>query len=94
MNDIPYPEVAAAMGTGQDQPICAGNNTHIQSTSGLRTWNLTTERQIYTYFNKMIADHPDFMQSVAFHEGYSTEAVNKVDSALSAVPYRDYNLLT
>jgi hypothetical protein len=55
---------------------------------------VTTERQIYTYFNKMIADHPDFMQSVAFHEGYSTEAVHKVDSASSAVPYRDYNLLT
>jgi hypothetical protein len=92
--DVPFPEVPEAMGTGQNQPICAGNQTHIQSTSGLQTWNVTTERQIYTLFNDMIAQHPEFSQSVAFHEGYSTEAVNRVDPALSAVSYRNYYLLT
>lgn len=92
--DIPFPDVPAAMGTGQDQFICAGNSTHIQSTAGLRTWNVTAERRIYKYFNAMIAERPEFTQSVAFHEGYSTEAVNKVNPALSAVSYRDYYLLT
>ncbi|KAI1398668.1 hypothetical protein F4819DRAFT_502163 [Hypoxylon fuscum] len=92
--DVPFPEVPEAMGTGQDQPICTGNQTHIQSTSGLQTWNVTAERQIYELFNGMIAQHPEFSESVAFHEGYSTEAVNKVDPALSAVSYRDYYLLT
>ena len=82
------------MGTGSNQPICAGNQTHIQSTSGLQTWNVTAEREIYTWFNNMIAENPEFIQSVAFHEGYSTEAVNSVDSTLSAVSYRDYYLLT
>lgn len=82
------------MGTGQDQPICAENTTHIQSTSGLQIYNVTAERQIYVHFNKMIAEHPEFVNSVAFHEGYSTEAVINVDPALSAVPYRDYYLLT
>ena len=92
--DVPFPEVPEAMGTGQDQPICEGNQTHIQSSSSLQTYNITAERQIYKLFNDMIAKHPEFATSVAFHEGYSTDAVTKVDHALSAGPYRDYYLLT
>ncbi|ORY71425.1 uncharacterized protein BCR38DRAFT_479917 [Pseudomassariella vexata] len=92
--DVPFPDIPAAMGTGQDEPICSGNQTHIQSSAGLQVYNITAERQIYTHFNQMIADHPEFAVSVAFHEGYATEAVTKVDPALSAVPYRDYYLLT
>lgn len=90
--DVPFPDIPEAMGTGQDQPICAGNATHIQSSAKLQTYNVTAERQVYTLFNEMVASHPDLSNSVAFHEGYSTEAVTKVDPASTAFPFRGYFL--
>lgn len=82
------------MGTGLDEPICTPNQTHLQSSASLKVWNVTTEREVHTKLGELYAKYPEFSEAIAFHEGYSTKAVTEVDSSASAVPYRDYSLLT
>ncbi|KAI6349208.1 FAD-linked oxidoreductase oxr2 [Pyricularia grisea] len=91
--DVPYPEVATAMGTGQDQPLCQPGDAHVQVTSQFNVYNVTAERALYQLFNRTIAEHPQLADSVAFHEGYSTAAVDRVDPNASAVAFRDRKLL-
>ncbi|KAK4223289.1 hypothetical protein QBC38DRAFT_548593 [Podospora fimiseda] len=94
MGDVPYSQVATVQGTSWDSPICQHGNVHVTSTVFLQVYNLTTERQIFEGFKRRAKSSPALAaQSFIMHEGYSTEAVDKIDAASSAYPFRsDYHL--
>ncbi|KAH8836448.1 FAD-linked oxidoreductase oxr2 [Pyricularia oryzae] len=91
--DVPYPEVATAIGTGQDHPLCQPGDAHVQVTSQFNVYNVTTERALYQLFNRTISAHPQLADSVAFHESYSTAVVDRADPNVSTVAFRDHKLL-
>lgn len=91
--DVPYPQIADIQGTGMKSPLCAPETTHITSTAGLKSYNITAQREIYELFNKRVAAHSEFKTARVVHEGYSNVGVRKRDSASSAFPFRDENHL-
>ncbi|KAL8371158.1 hypothetical protein RB595_001146 [Gaeumannomyces hyphopodioides] len=92
--DVPYPQVATAMGTGMDQPICEPGYANVQSTSMFNAYNVTAERALYRLMARTIARHPQLASAFALHEGYSTAAVDRADPDASAVAFRRRKLLT
>ncbi|KAL8361144.1 hypothetical protein RB601_007157 [Gaeumannomyces tritici] len=56
--DVPYPQVAPAMGSGMDQPICEPGHAHVQSTSLFDAYNVTAERELYGLLARTFARHP------------------------------------
>lgn len=87
--DVPYPEVSAAQGEGEDDFICQDNQFRITSTAGIEVYNVTAERQIYEGFVQRIASNPTLAAGTGIlHEGYSTEAVEDKNPDDSAYPWR------
>jgi hypothetical protein len=91
--DVPYPEIATIQATGINGTLCVPNQKHIVATAGLKTYDLDIERQIYDTFNRIVAEYPDLKTAHIVHEGYSTEAVQKVDPTSTAYPHREDTLL-
>ncbi|KAL8304521.1 hypothetical protein RB597_004327 [Gaeumannomyces tritici] len=56
--NVPYPQVAPAMGSGMDQPICEPGHAHVQSTSLFDAYNVTAERELYGLLARTFARHP------------------------------------
>ncbi|EJT81181.1 hypothetical protein GGTG_01165 [Gaeumannomyces tritici R3-111a-1] len=56
--DMPYPQVAPAMGSGMDQPICEPGHAHVQSTPPFDAYNVTAERELYGLLARTFARHP------------------------------------
>lgn len=93
--DVPYPKVASSTGTGLNDPICQHGNVHRTSTVFLRAFNATAERQIFESFKRRAVEDPVLAQGCTIlHEGYSTEAVEAIDSASTAYPFRADRHLT
>lgn len=92
--DVTYPRLSEVQGTAMNTETCAPNHTWITSTAGLKTYNITTTRQIYELNKQYIKQYPQLLSPAVVHEGYSTAAVHKVKSEDSAVPFRDYDFLT
>ena len=93
--NVPYPELAEAGNSADDQPTCYAVSDRIISTASLFEWNITAEQQVFDSFKMRIAQNPALTNGTyIIHEGYSTEAVQKVDPASSAYPFRDRQFLT
>ncbi|PLB52313.1 FAD-binding domain-containing protein [Aspergillus steynii IBT 23096] len=91
--DVPYPQISDIQGTGMKSPLCAPETTHITSTAGIKSYNITAQREIYELFNRRVAEQPEFKTARVVHEGYSNAGVRKRDPASSAFPFRDENHL-
>ncbi|KAK7946577.1 FAD-binding domain-containing protein [Apiospora aurea] len=87
--DVPYPEIAGIQGMAEGGPGCL-SNLKAGTSVGLRSYNVTSQRQILTLFNATMASYPSLAAGgVVFYEGYSTKAVQAVDPVLTAYPHRD-----
>jgi hypothetical protein len=91
--NVPYPDIAPAMMTGIDDPLCEPGLARISGTAGLQVFNLTTQRQIYELFKSNINKHPELINSWVVMEQYSVEAVLAVDPKSQSYPWRDDYLL-
>lgn len=60
---------------------------------GLRTYNATANRAVYNLFKKMVIEQPAFNGSIVHFENYPVEKMQSIDSASTAYPHRDGNLL-
>ena len=92
-DSIPYPEVAEATGTGSGDPLCQFGNSHVQSPTGLLTYNITTNRQVYDFFKNVTIETPAFNGSYIVFEGYSLEGMKAVEPDSTAFPHRADNIL-
>lgn len=93
--DVPYPRIAKAQRTSEDDSICEKGRIHITATAGLQVYNVTATRLIFEGFKQRIVSNPALAAGGSIlHEGYSTEAVNAQNPASSAYPFRaDYHLM-
>lgn len=93
--DVPYPEVSVVQGTGVEGFLCeTENTTRIIAPAGLQVYNVTAQQQIFDGFKQRMAQNPELAAGgIIVHEGYSTEAVNAIDSDVSAYPFRADHLL-
>jgi hypothetical protein len=95
VGDVPYPEVAHAQGSGNDDAICQHGNEYRTSTVFIREWNTTAERRIFEGFKRRAATDPILAVGCSMlHEAYSTEKVEAIDSRSSAYPFRTDRHLT
>jgi FAD/FMN-containing dehydrogenase len=90
---VALPGLAAVQKTGMDDELCAGGRTHIMSTAGIQTYNVTAQRKIYDLYARNVALHPELGGTWVLHEGYSVAAVRRPDPASMAYPHRDDHLL-
>lgn len=90
---VSLPELAAVQKTGLEDELCAPGRTHVMATAGIQAYNVTVQREIYDLFVRNVALHPELGATWVLHEGYSVEAVRKVDPAASAYAQRDDYLL-
>lgn len=93
--NIPYPEVAHAQQTGEEDAICQDGVIRITSTSGLQVYNVTAEQQIWNSFVQRLKTNNELAQGgIILHEGYSTAAVEAINGDTSAYPFRaDHHLM-
>ena len=90
---VPYTELANASGSGLQASICQNGLSWKSYPVGTLMHNITTNRQIYGLFSKMVSDNPEFNNSVVQFEGYSLQGVKAVDPASTAYAHRADNLL-
>ena len=91
---VPYPEVAHASGSGVEDSVCQNGLSWKLYPVGALVYNITTNRQIYNLFSKMVSENPEFANSsVVQFEGYSVQGVKAVDPASTAYAHRADNLL-
>jgi FAD/FMN-containing dehydrogenase len=90
---LPYPEIPVAEGTHAEGPLCEKGDQRMQMNAGLKEYNVTAQRQVFELFKKNIFHDPAILGSVIVMEGYSTQAVAKVDPASTAYALRDDDLL-
>ncbi|KAF5602429.1 fad binding domain protein [Fusarium subglutinans] len=87
MGDVPYPEIPVRQNT--DISNCVSARFSLASVM-LQTWNITTERALYTHFMRNVALYPDLAATARlYYEGYAHRGVQAVDSASTAYPHRD-----
>ncbi|KAK0507960.1 hypothetical protein JMJ35_009849 [Cladonia borealis] len=91
---VPYTGVAHASGSGVEDFVCQNSDLSWKLYPvGALVYNITTNRQIYSLFSKMINDNPEFNNSVVQFEGYSLQGMKAVDPASTAYAHRADNLL-
>ena len=90
---VPYTEVAHASGSGVEDAVCQSGMSWKLYPVGALVYNITTNRQIYSLFSKMVSENPEFNNSVVQFEGYSLQGVKAVDPASTAYAHRADNLL-
>ncbi|KAL7755536.1 hypothetical protein ACKLNR_014634 [Fusarium oxysporum f. sp. zingiberi] len=88
-----YPQLFDALGSGLTSDMCKAGRTHIVSTAGLIQFNVTAQREIYNLFNQKIAQYPELNNTRVLHEGYSVTRVQSIPYNASSYPYREENLL-
>lgn len=94
MGDVSLPDISIIQGTSEGTASCAPNHTWITSTAGIKTYNITTTRQIYALNNAYIQQYPQLQSPSVVQEGYSNAAVRSIPAEDSAFPFREYNILT
>ena len=91
---VPYTGVAHASGSGVEDFVCQNSDLSWKLYPvGTLVYNITTNRQIYSLFSKMINDNPELNNSVVQFEGYSLQGMKAVDPASTAYAHRADNLL-
>ena len=90
---VPYTELANASGSGLQASVCQNGLSWKSYPVGTLMHNITTNRQIYSLFSKMVSDNPEFNNSVVQFEGYSLQGVKAVNPASTAYAHRADNLL-
>ncbi|KAL8779318.1 MAG: hypothetical protein Q9213_006998 [Squamulea squamosa] len=90
---VPYADLADAVGTGVNSPVCQPGMGAASSPVGIQNFNTTTNRQVYDLYSDLVTKHPEFKGSVVQFEGYPMQKVQSVDSASTAYAHRDDNLL-
>jgi hypothetical protein len=89
-DDVPYPTISVAQQTDVDSFICQNSYTRLTTTSFLKVFNVTAERQIFDTFKARLATDPTLAYSaVILHEAYSSRGVQAIPSQDSAYPWRD-----
>lgn len=93
--NLPFWQIPSVQGTGLEDPLCEPGHTHITTTAGLQTYNITAQRQIYELYEQKVTEKPELGPvSRVVLEGYSFEAVKRRDPASSAFPHRGDYILT
>lgn len=90
---VPYTGVAHASGTDVEDSVCQNGLSWKLYPVGTLVHNISTNRQIYSLFSKMISDNPEFNNSVVQFEAYALQGVKAVDPASTAYAHRADNLL-
>lgn len=90
---VPYPDLANAIGTGIDSPICQGGNSGETFPVGLRTYNISTNRAVYDLYKRMVNEEPGFNNSAVQFENYPVRKMQSVPAESTAYPHRDDNWL-
>ncbi|GAP88217.1 putative FAD binding domain-containing protein [Rosellinia necatrix] len=86
--DVSYPELVEIQGTGLSSPVCY-HGDHPVSSALLRTWNITTQRQIYDMFNEKVALYPELANTAILLETYATKGMSDIPAHTSAYPWRE-----
>ncbi|KAI4243322.1 MAG: hypothetical protein L6R40_003494 [Gallowayella cf. fulva] len=60
---------------------------------GLKSYNVTANRQVYDLFKQLVTEHPEFNGSVTHFEGFALQGMQAVDPDSTAYPHRDDNFL-
>ncbi|KAF2966064.1 hypothetical protein GQX73_g7514 [Xylaria multiplex] len=92
--NAPYTQITNIIESGLDSILCAPNQTHITTTTGLQVFNVTAQRQIYDLFNSKIAEHPELSGTRVTTEAYSVQGVTKNKGRKSSFSQRDEYILT
>ncbi|KAL9009443.1 MAG: hypothetical protein Q9173_005533, partial [Seirophora scorigena] len=75
-------------------PTCAtGISSKLRFPVGLKTYNVSTNREIYRLFEDMIAAAPALNTSFVQFEAFPMQAVKAVDPASTAYPHREDDIL-
>ncbi|KAL8638635.1 MAG: hypothetical protein Q9228_004227 [Teloschistes exilis] len=88
-----YPEFANAVGSGVDSPVCQDGGSAALFPTGLKTFNGTANRAVWTLFKKMVTEQPGFQNSIVQFENYPVQKMQSIDPASTAYAHRDDNLL-
>lgn len=89
-----YLDVAVWTAQNANSSLCAkGTTVYTRYPIDLPTWNVTAITEAYGDFVQMMVEEPAFNGSFFIFEQYPMQGVKAVDSASTAVPWRDYNLL-
>ncbi|KAL5583934.1 hypothetical protein FOVSG1_015285 [Fusarium oxysporum f. sp. vasinfectum] len=88
-----YPQLFDALGSGLTSDMCQAGKAHIVSTAGLLRFNVTAQREVYNLFNQKVAQHPELNNTRILHEGYSVDRVQSVPYDASSYAYREEQLL-
>ena len=92
---VPYPDVAHASGSGVTDPVCQRGPSYYSIPIGLQTFNIETNRAVYTLFAEMVNKYPAsaWNESVVQFEGYAQQGVRAVDPDSTAYAHRGDSLL-
>ncbi|KAL8988152.1 MAG: hypothetical protein Q9177_002732 [Variospora cf. flavescens] len=93
-NDSLLPtEIQPAAGQDIDSPICNRGTTWRLFPLGLKSYNVTANREVYHLFKQFVAEHPEFKGSVVQFENYALQGVRAVDAESTAYPHREDDIL-
>ncbi|KAI4178691.1 MAG: hypothetical protein LQ346_007366 [Caloplaca aetnensis] len=90
---VAYPDLADAVGTGMNSPICQPGNSAAVFPVGLLRFNTTAIHRVFDIYTELVLQHPDFSHSVVQFEAYPVQKVQSVDFASTAYAHRGDNLL-
>ncbi|KAI4093259.1 MAG: hypothetical protein LQ339_007737 [Xanthoria mediterranea] len=92
---FPYKEVShRSFQASVGDPICAaGISTKTRFPIGLKTYNISTNREIYNLFEDMITTTPALATSFVQFEAFPMQAVKAVDPASTAYAHREDDIL-
>lgn len=87
--DTDYTQISSLTGNGNDGIACShGLYYALRFPTGFETYNLTTNRNLFTKFAHITSQQPAFNDSFFLFEDYSTEGVWAVDPTSTAFPDR------
>ncbi|KAL8933041.1 MAG: hypothetical protein Q9211_005998, partial [Gyalolechia sp. 1 TL-2023] len=92
---VPYTELADAVGTGTNSPVCGHSGISAATFPiGLREYDIGAIHRVYDLYTELVAQHPDFRASAMQFEAYPMEGVRNVDGyASTAYAHRGDNIL-
>ncbi|KAI4244792.1 MAG: hypothetical protein LQ352_006715 [Teloschistes flavicans] len=76
-----YPDLANAVGSGVDSPVCQDGGSAALFPTGLKTFNATANRAVMNLFKQMVTETPEFNSSIVQLENYSVQKMQTIDPA-------------
>jgi hypothetical protein len=87
--DVDYTQISSPTGNGDDSIACAhGLYYAMRFPTGFVTYNLTTNRNLFTKFAEITSQQPGLNASFFLFEDYASEGVLAVDPKSTAFPDR------